>query len=232
MRNEILEALKTKFVGVSEAILNRIADKLAKTVLKEEQVTAAVEGVTMQQLLESYGDSRATEATQTAVANYEKKHGIKEGVKTPDTGGQGGNPKQTKEEPEEVPAWAKKILDENKKLSDKIANIEGEKMANARSQKLATTLAKAPEKLRERYTKDFTRMQFNDDAEFEAWVGEVATDVEAIATEYSARGVAFSRPKSGSTTKEEQTSPEVMERVKSREAEMVIPAIAGLPIKN
>lgn len=67
MRKEILDALKAKFPGVSESILGRIADKLAKTASTQEQVTTAVEGVTFQQVLESYGDSRATEAQQTAV---------------------------------------------------------------------------------------------------------------------------------------------------------------------
>lgn len=82
MKKEILEALKAKFEGVSEAILNRIADKLAKTVTKQEDVATAVEGVTFQQVLESYGDSRATEAQQTAVTNYEKKHGLKDGKRS------------------------------------------------------------------------------------------------------------------------------------------------------
>ena len=79
MRKEILDALKAKFTGVSDAILGRIADKLAKTATTAEQVATAVEGVTFQQVLESYGDSRATEAQQTAVSNYEKKHGLKDG---------------------------------------------------------------------------------------------------------------------------------------------------------
>ena len=61
MKKQILEALKAKFQGVSEAILNRIADKLAKTVTTAEQVATAVEGVTIQQVIESYGDSRATQ---------------------------------------------------------------------------------------------------------------------------------------------------------------------------
>ena len=57
MRKEILDALKAKFTGVSDAILGRIADKLAKPATTAEQVATAVEGVTFQQVLESYGDS-------------------------------------------------------------------------------------------------------------------------------------------------------------------------------
>ena len=44
MRQQILDALEAKFQGVSEKILGRIADKLAKTVTTAEQVATAVEG--------------------------------------------------------------------------------------------------------------------------------------------------------------------------------------------
>ena len=61
MKGKILDALKAKFTGVSDTILDRVAEKLAKTVTTEEEVKTAVDGVTFQQVLESYGDSRATE---------------------------------------------------------------------------------------------------------------------------------------------------------------------------
>lgn len=99
MKEKILAALKTKFAGVPEAILDRIASKLAKTATTEEQVNSLAEGMTLQNVFDSYGDSRATEASQTAVSNYEKKHGIKDGkpiaeptpVPTPAAGNGEGN---------------------------------------------------------------------------------------------------------------------------------------------
>ena len=63
MKKIILDALKAKYVGVSESILNRMAEKLVKTVTKEEDVAAAVEAVTFQQI-DSEADRRATEASQ------------------------------------------------------------------------------------------------------------------------------------------------------------------------
>ena len=42
MLQEILNALKAKVEGVSDAVLNRIAAKLAKTVTTSEQVKSAV----------------------------------------------------------------------------------------------------------------------------------------------------------------------------------------------
>lgn len=75
--------MKAKFPGVNANVLNRIAEKLAKTVTTDEQVTTAVAGVTQEfiEIIESYGDSRATEAQQTAVHTYETKYGLKDGQK-------------------------------------------------------------------------------------------------------------------------------------------------------
>jgi hypothetical protein len=59
MKQKILEALKAKFPGVNANVLNRIADKLAKTVTTDEQITTAIAGVTKEfiEIIESYGDS-------------------------------------------------------------------------------------------------------------------------------------------------------------------------------
>ena len=76
IRDEIFALLKTKFDGVDDATIGRVADKLAKTAT---DASAAVDGCTFAQVLEMYGDSRATEASLSAVRNYERKHGLKDG---------------------------------------------------------------------------------------------------------------------------------------------------------
>ena len=45
MKEKILAALKMKFVGVDDAILDRIATKKAKCQTDESQIPAIVEGV-------------------------------------------------------------------------------------------------------------------------------------------------------------------------------------------
>lgn len=77
MSENILALLTTKFVGVPNAILKRMALKRAKTIITEEQATLFVEGLTLQDLFQSYGDSRATEAVKTVIVNREKKYGLK-----------------------------------------------------------------------------------------------------------------------------------------------------------
>lgn len=231
MKKEILDALKAKFVGVSEAILNRIADKLAKTVTKQEDVATAVEGVTFQQVLESYGDSRATEAQQTAVTNYEKKHGLKDGkkVEEPKPTEQPKPNEETKPGEEEMPAWAKALVKSNEQLLGEVAAMKGEKVATSRKASLEAILKDAPEKIRQRYEKDFARMTFKDDEDFTNWIGEITPDVEAITNEYQAKGGVVTRPKAGAAGgKGKEKNPYLEARIKEREAATATPAIQGL----
>jgi hypothetical protein len=231
MKNKILELLKPKFEGVSETILGRIADKLAKTAKTDEDVNTLIEGVTFQQILESYGDSRATEAQQSAVANYEKKHGLKDGksVKTePKT-----EPKaEPKIEDDDVPAWAKAIIDSNNSLKSELEAIKGEKTTNKRKSELDKVLNKAPEKIRQRYTKDFERMSFKDDEDFNAWIGDITPDVEAITNDYNTKGGVVRRPKSGGGGNGESENVHLKARIAEREAETSAPAIIGLTNQN
>lgn len=197
MKKKILEALKAKFEGVSEAALGRIADKLAKTTTSEEQVATAVEGVTLQQVIDSYGDSRAAEATQTAVRDYESKYGLKDGSKVDD----GGAPKN---EPEpnggdNVPAWAKTLIDSNKKLSERLDKMDGERTTTTRRQQLATIIEKLPASLRKAYER--TPVENLTDEEFTTLQSEIETEVNGIVSENNAKGAVFGRPVNNSGTK-------------------------------
>lgn len=188
MYKEILEQLKTKFSGVSEKILDRIAKKLAETVTKSEDVKTAVDGVTFQEVLESYGDSRATDATKTAVLNYEKKHGLKDGVKV-DTQQQ----QQVEIKPDEnTPAWAVALANSVKALTDEVSHIKTERVASTRRQQMTEVLAKLPENLRKGYERiDLEKM---DDEAFSGLLAEVTGEVGEIVKDTSAKGAAFGVP--------------------------------------
>lgn len=79
MKEKLLALLKTKFQGVDDAILDRIATKKAEGVTDEAQLPTIMEGIGFQDVLTSYGDFRAGDASVKAVSNYEKKHNIKDG---------------------------------------------------------------------------------------------------------------------------------------------------------
>lgn len=199
MKQQILTALKAKFVGVSDAILDRVATKLAQTVTTAEQVQTAVDGVTFQQVLESYGDSRATQATQTAVHNYETKYGLKDGVKvtppetqppvvppvtppvTPPAGGA-----------ETVPAWAQALIDSNNSLKNELAQMKIARTTETRKQQISTLIEKLPENLRKAYSR--TPVDGLTDEQFTALVGEITTEVGDIQSSILQKGAVFGKP--------------------------------------
>lgn len=194
MKKELLDALKANFVGVSENVLNRVAEKLAKTVTTAEQVASAVEGVTFQQVLDSYGDSRATEAQQTAVKNYESKYGLKDGVKA-EGGAATAPPAQTPPPAaggDDVPAWAKTLLDTNKALAERLNKFEADRTTATRREQLNGIIGKLPEHLRKPYER--TSVDNLTDEQFTALTGEITTEVDAIVKDAQARGAVFGKP--------------------------------------
>ena len=187
MKKEALDALKAKYPGVSEAILSKYAEKLAKKVLKEEDVATAVEGVTFQQILDSYGDSRATEASQTAVSNYEKKHGLKDGKAI-----EGGAPQNQNQQPDDVPAWAKALIDDNKRFKEMFESNAKERVTASRKQKLNAVIEKLPASLRKAYER--TSIDTLTDEEFDTLITEVEAEVGEIGNNIQARGAVFGQP--------------------------------------
>ena len=154
----ILAGLQQKFTGVDTAILTRIAIKKAEGITDETKVNSIVEGISFSDVLNSYGDFRAGDASKTAVTNYEKKHNLKDGkpVENP-------NPKP-EEKKDDVPAWAQALIDSNKSLSDKLTQFETEKAQATRSQQI---LAKAKEYgIPENYAK---RCAIKDDEDLDAY---------------------------------------------------------------
>lgn len=136
---QILAALKTKFQGVEDATLQRIASKKSEGVTDESKVNSIVEGISFQDVLNSYGDYRADGAQKTAISNYEKKHNIKDGKPVEETKPQQPQTPAPTPQPkpaEEVPAWAQSLIDSNKTLSEKLAAMDAKTKADIRYQQI------------------------------------------------------------------------------------------------
>lgn len=189
MKQTIINLLKTKFPGVDESILSRIAaTKAAKAVETEDDATAYVESITLNHLLNSYGDIRSTEAQRSAVVNYEKRYGLKDGKKV-----EGGD--QTEPEgndPNDVPAWAKKLIDDNKLLSDKIAAMNTEKLTATRQQRLNAVIAQLPESNRKGYAR--TSFKELSDEDFDTLLSDIEGEVKDILKEAKTSGATFGTP--------------------------------------
>ena len=237
MKEKILAALKAKFQGSNANVLNRIAEKLAKTVTTDEQVTTAVAGVTQEliEVMESYGDSRATEATQTATQNYETKYGLKDGKPINNggaAGGQqgGGTTVTTTTQPaggaETVPAWAQQLIESNKTLSERLNKMDGDRTTATRKQQLSAVYQRLPENLRKPYER--ISVDTLSDDEFTTLVGEVTTEVDGLVQSLGAKGAVFGRPaahngggnnQGDALTKEQEAAIAVREGKKSEDGQ-------------
>lgn len=191
MKQIIIDLLKTKFEGVDESILSRIADtKAAKSVKTEEDATTFVEGVTLNQLLTSYADIRSTEAQRTAIVNYEKKHGIKDGKRVIE-----GDPNALGEDDNNddgMPAWAKRLFDENKKLNEQVAAINADKLNASRKERFDAIINRLPEHSRKGYAR--TSYKELSDEGFDTLLAEVSNEVEATLKEAKTNGITFGSP--------------------------------------
>lgn len=135
---QILAALKTKFQGVEDATLQRIASKKSEGVTDESKVNSIVEGISFQDVLTSYGDYRADGAQKTAISNYEKKHNIKDGKPIEET--KPHDPPKTDPKPDEPQDLAAKIAaalgTALKPLSDRLDAMDAQKKADTRNQQI------------------------------------------------------------------------------------------------
>lgn len=156
---QILAGLQTKFPGIDTAFLTRIATKKAEGVTDETKVNSIVEGISFSDVLNSYGDFRAGDASKTAVANYEKKHNLKDGKPAETT-----ITTTTEEKKDDVPAWAQSLIDSNKSLLTEVSTLKQEKAQATRQEQI---LAKAKEYgIPENYAK---RCAIKDDEDLDAY---------------------------------------------------------------
>ena len=156
-----MAGLQQKFTGVDTAILTRIATKKAEGVTDETKVNSIVEGISFSDVLNSYGDFRAGDASKTAVINYEKRHGLKEGkpIENPNP-----KPKPEEKKDDDVPAWAQALIDSNNILLTEVSTLKQERAQATRQEHI---LSKAKEYgIPENYAK---RCAIKDDEDLDAY---------------------------------------------------------------
>jgi len=226
----ILKALKTKFPGVDAKILERIAKKKAETTTKEDEVKTVVDGVTFQSIIESEGDRRANEAQTTAISNYEKKYKLKDGktIEQPE-------PPKPNEPPagasDEVKQMLERMEQENKTMREQLNGILTKEQGNQRKAKFEALFEGASEKLKERYMRNYDRLSFKDDDDFNGWLDTQKPFVESDIKEEKASGAAGTPPLGGKRKPGEQADPAVtayLNAEAARETQTASPVIIGL----
>lgn len=248
IRKFILDSLRKKFEGVDEKVLNRIARNAAKTVKSEDEAKQFVEDYTIQQVIDSYSDSRVTES----ISSYEKKHGLKDGKpattddesddvddnkdpdKKPKKDDDDKTDKDGKNKGDDIPSWAKTLMENQQKMNERLDGIEKGKAADVRKSKFMEVIKDAPDKFRERAEKKFSRYTFKDDEDFEEYLEELAEEVEEVSTTEESKGGIVTPPKGGNKGggSEYKPSPAMKARAERNKTEVTTSAIQGLPTVN
>ena len=235
MKEKILALLQTKFEGADAKTLSRIADNLAKTTQSEADIQTAVDGVTIMQVMESYGDARATDATRTAVMNYEKKYGLKEGkpispAEPPKTTPPAEPPKTTppaEPQPSDEPEYIKAMRKQMEEMQKRLDEADKAKIAKSRKDKLNAYLKDAPDAVKTMYSTSFDAMQFQDDEAFNTWLEESKQNIETLIASLKAKGAVTTPPRAGGQGGG-QPNPLVAARAE-RAAKVKPSAIVGAP---
>lgn len=136
---QIQAGLQRKFPGADTATLTRIATKKAEGVTDEAQVDSIVEGINLTDVMNNYGDFRAGQAQASAVTNYEKKHGLKDGKPA---GKPGTDDRKDGDKDDDVPSWARTLIDANKTLSDKLVAYEAREAQAQRNAQITAAAKK------------------------------------------------------------------------------------------
>jgi hypothetical protein len=186
MKEKLLALLKTKFTGVPDATLDRIASKKAETANDEAQLQTVVDGINFADILQSETDYRVTEASKSVVNNYEKKHNLKDGkpVQTPEPPKPADPPKPG----DEPPAWAKQLIEENKRLHETVAGItKGQQITSKQSQALGLLQkSKVPEKLHQKW---INRINVEGDISIEDQIKDLESEFLETHQEIISKGV-------------------------------------------
>lgn len=193
-KQSILALLKTKYanLGLSEETLSKMADMIVARLeaiegdATAEQVQTEVDGVEpFAKLMQSEADrARKTKAKE----DKDKANKGKDGDSTEKGKGEGGadsgNDDPTPEPDSGAPDWfkayAKQSNEQIKALTDQLSAIQAKETTGTRKQKFEAILDGLPDAVKTSQLKDFGRITFKDDEDFENWMTEKNTDLEGL----------------------------------------------------
>ena len=205
MKKKLTEAIKAKFVGIDDNTAIRLADRALKKgepITTDDEVAAAVEAITLSDVLKSVSDFSSDEATRKYEAKYGLKNGVPEKVEVKEeTKKEEVKKEEGKKETAPDPLAELKSLfaDSLKDLTGKIEAINSD-IASIRTGKISETrkakLDQITKGLRDSQRKAYARIPLDkmSEDEFDTFITDVTEEVNDIIAENKATGSVVSAP--------------------------------------
>ena len=178
---KILQSLKTKYahLGLEESVLKAIATRLATAVKGENEIENAVQGVEEEvKLLQSVADKGRTSLTKAEEARKKLEKELEEMRAKSNPNPQNPPTSSTEPKPDEVPEWAKNLMEVVNKQNETIAALQAEKQQQSAKERFLNQLK--TQGVSETFYKHHLGRTFKDDAEMEAFVNELKADEQAF----------------------------------------------------
>lgn len=178
---KLLKLLQTKVasLGYNKKELRGIAEEISNnSTLTEdatdEELTAEIEAVIPYL---RFGQQQANRIASASGANANDQSG--NGGNEPKPSVTPSNPNTPPTPQDDAPQWAKTLLEQNKALTERISAMEGERTTNSRLERVKKAVEGCGA-IEKSTIRDFGRMQFASEDDFESYLSEVETSV----TEY------------------------------------------------
>lgn len=175
---KILQALKTKYahLGLKESVLKVIATRLAPTVKDDTEIENAVKSVEEEvKLLQSVADEGRTNLSKAEEVRKKLEKELEEARAKSNP-----NPPTlpTEPKPDEMPAWAKSLVEAVTNQGKAIQAFQAEKQQQTAKERFLNQLK--AQGVSEPFYKHHLGRTFKDDAEMDAFVSELKADEQAF----------------------------------------------------
>ena len=213
---KILQALKTKYahLGLEENILKAIATRLAAAVKDDTEIENAVKGVEEEvKLLQSVADKGRTNLTKAEEARKKLEKELEEARAKSNPNPQTPPTPPTEPKPDEMPEWAKSLVEAVNKQNETIAAFQEEKLQQSAKERFLNQLK--TQGVSETFSKHHLGRTFKDETEMNAFVNELKADEQAFLQTQANTGLSYhSKPIVGGRLKENEPSKEIQELFK------------------
>lgn len=197
MNEKILALLTNKFTQARKDGLQQLARSLALQVADESEAQALIDKLTVEKVTDFIKewrrevDSEVSNANKTFEGTLRSKYDFvdkKHQTETPKT----DTPKQESEVAEIIKQSIQAAV---QPLQEKISLLENGKITDSRKQTLERKLKAAPEAFKKTVMSSFTKMQFQNEEEFNSFISETEQNLEAFTQEAANSGLgSFPRP--------------------------------------
>lgn len=202
MVDKFLQSLKTKYahLGLEESVLKAIATRLVTAVKGENEIENAVQGVEEEvKLLQSVADKGRTSLTKAEEARKKLEKELEKMRAKSNPNPQNPPTPSAEPKPDEMPEWAKGLLETVKKQNETIAAFQAEKLQQSAKERFLNQLK--TQGVSETFYKHHLGRTFKDDTEMDAFVNELKADEQAfLQTQANAGLSSHSRPIIGGGT--------------------------------